>query len=1052
MRPSCCITTTTTSSPSFCSVRLHFPLITVESGAEFWITRQHRPPTPRHRCWRAHFTPSPPHHEQCHTSSFSLQDIMAEPQIPQTLVDWLDDLCVRFLLNLPASELSSVPRLCFQVEEAQWFYEDFVRPAVQASGAQPLPHLPLRQFCLLLFHHCPLFSGFTDAQHLAAYEEFLAYKVRVPVRGAILMDQNMEKMVLVRGWKKGSSWSFPRGKINKDERDLDCAIREVYEETGYNLSASGLLPQNEDDLKYIDIVMREQHMRLFVVRGVPEDTYFETQTRKEIGKIEWFGIKDLPGFKKQSKQQQQQQNEGETAHANKFYMVAPFLGPLKKWIGQQRKQDIVETQRKASNRNGLHVAEQSLGTDYESEDHQIPQWQGVSVGQKEEELRRLLSVGTAPTVPQSQVQETHAGDLLAMLRGGLPSSNNGPDPHTPFEQISAFPPPPETPHPTHPRQPIWEPQRAPPPPQFPLSPQHVPQQQRDHPLPTPNIFGPGPGPSPLGGMPNQPPGLAPGMLPPHLQQQQHQHQHYHHHQQQQHPQHFVPQPQMPGFPPFGPSNGMPFNGLPRPPMPQVPLPVPQMHQQPPQNAFMAQGPQGPIANGPAVPNASQLPAPRLNQHTMRLLDVFKGGNSMSASASTLPSKASSSARASGTHQTALLDLFKKPAASTPPPSAPMQALSSPVINEAASHVPAGVEKPSRPAKLKERKPTWNEITRTLPPQPKARPPVTSQPEASSEPVATDVQRAASDHPQKSFAATNKASARSTPVPSEPHSPVRILQRPSSKQSSVSPQRQTVQESAPSPMPSARVGGLKENASQSSQFTILTRPGSSGNAHAPSPGAPASPLHKETPKSALAPHILKRHPTDEVERGSAAEKPTDKRDQLLALFGKPSTAASPSAAPPAQEQRHVAERKQSQPSARPQADLLGLLRAPSASSQAQPTPPPATVPISQPPLSLNVPDNGAMPERKQQNALLNLFTRSSNATVTSPTAPISPFTLGTPLTPTGGEEFGGGRIGSGSVTGGGPGKSTTPVQAKEFLMGYLNGVLKNEGYKGTGGQK
>lgn len=32
--------------------------------------------------------------------------------------------------------------------------------------------------------------------------------------------------VLVKGWK-GSSWSFPRGKKNKDEEDHKCAIREV---------------------------------------------------------------------------------------------------------------------------------------------------------------------------------------------------------------------------------------------------------------------------------------------------------------------------------------------------------------------------------------------------------------------------------------------------------------------------------------------------------------------------------------------------------------------------------------------------------------------------------------------------------------------------------------------------------------------------------------------------------------------------------------------------------------------------------------------------------
>lgn len=32
---------------------------------------------------------------------------------------------------------------------------------------------------------------------------------------------------MVKGYQKGASWSFPRGKINKDEPEADCAVREV---------------------------------------------------------------------------------------------------------------------------------------------------------------------------------------------------------------------------------------------------------------------------------------------------------------------------------------------------------------------------------------------------------------------------------------------------------------------------------------------------------------------------------------------------------------------------------------------------------------------------------------------------------------------------------------------------------------------------------------------------------------------------------------------------------------------------------------------------------
>lgn len=241
----------------------------------------------------------------------------------------LDDLCVRFIINLPHEELESVERICFQVEEAQWFYEDFIRPL-----DPDLPSLNLKNFCLRIFQHCPLLSEFSSYHHSTAFSEFLAYKTRVPVRGAIMLNQDMDQVVLVKGWKKSANWSFPRGKINKDEPDLDCAVREVYEETGFHLKDAGLVG-NDEDMKYIEITMREQHMRLYVFRGVPLDAHFEPRTRKEISKVMWYKLSELPTLKKQ-KQQQEGRKEDLAVNANKFYMVAPFMVPLKKWIAQRR--------------------------------------------------------------------------------------------------------------------------------------------------------------------------------------------------------------------------------------------------------------------------------------------------------------------------------------------------------------------------------------------------------------------------------------------------------------------------------------------------------------------------------------------------------------------------------------------------------------------------------------------------------------------------------------------------------------------------------------------
>lgn len=85
------------------------------------------------------------------------------------------------------------------------------------------------------------------------------------------------KVLLVRGWSAKAGWGFPKGKINKDEDDEACAIREVYEETGFDVTT--LI----DSAQFLEATIKEQRIKLFIVVGVPEDYDFEAQTRQEIG-------------------------------------------------------------------------------------------------------------------------------------------------------------------------------------------------------------------------------------------------------------------------------------------------------------------------------------------------------------------------------------------------------------------------------------------------------------------------------------------------------------------------------------------------------------------------------------------------------------------------------------------------------------------------------------------------------------------------------------------------------------------------------------------------
>ncbi|KAJ2162372.1 mRNA-decapping enzyme subunit 2 [Coemansia sp. RSA 552] len=235
----------------------------------------------------------------------------------------LDDLASRFIINVPEEELQEIARICFQIEQAHWFYEDFVR-----EQNRSLPSMTLKTFAKRMFKHCPLLSQWAhDAD--AAYQTFLDYKFKVPVCGAIILNRMLDKVLLVKGWSSRASWGFPRGKINKDEPEWQCAQREVIEETGYDI-----LPYL-DESERIEIMQADQKVVLYIITGIPEDTEFMPTVRKEISEIQWHYIDDLPCSGRPDRR-----NGGGMLPAAKpekehrYYLIKPFVKRIKGWIAR----------------------------------------------------------------------------------------------------------------------------------------------------------------------------------------------------------------------------------------------------------------------------------------------------------------------------------------------------------------------------------------------------------------------------------------------------------------------------------------------------------------------------------------------------------------------------------------------------------------------------------------------------------------------------------------------------------------------------------------------
>lgn len=205
----------------------------------------------------------------------------------------------------------------FAVEEAHWFYDDFFRER-NAS----LPKLTLKEFASKLFEHSPLLEKHSkNVDHLL--KNFHQYKNSIPTAGVALLDSTLEKVLLVRSFR-GKTWSFPKGKVGKGESYETCAAREAREEVGFDVS-------NQLDRENLLTSTWQGHESfIFIVPGIPENTKFETNTRKEISEIKWHEIFSLPSS--------EEDREGlhPKMKRNRFFSILPFVKPLQKWVLSRR--------------------------------------------------------------------------------------------------------------------------------------------------------------------------------------------------------------------------------------------------------------------------------------------------------------------------------------------------------------------------------------------------------------------------------------------------------------------------------------------------------------------------------------------------------------------------------------------------------------------------------------------------------------------------------------------------------------------------------------------
>jgi len=352
----------------------------------------------------------------------------------QAFEEAFDEVHMKFILNLPDEELASSDRIFFQLEQAWWFYDDFICDANTAT-AKKLPRFKhMKPFSLAMFNFSPLLQPMLD-EFDTMYAEFSKYKRSISTYGTILLNAEGTKIALCRNWK-GKSWTLPGGKVNQNESGKDAAARETYEETGFDpdsekglcfewrerrergeiveelllLNNSNddyfqedeeeLLPwkalQDGDKLVYTEKDTNKRRT-CYVCRGVPENFPFEPVARKEVAEVAFYDFNSLP---------------------KNNYGLMPFISQLKRWIKRDNKKRGIknreESRAGSRSKNNQTPSKQHNETSSPTRKGSAPR-QGGSTGKQRDRARGKNNNSRSG----SRGREVHEGNKL--IESGLAS-------------------------------------------------------------------------------------------------------------------------------------------------------------------------------------------------------------------------------------------------------------------------------------------------------------------------------------------------------------------------------------------------------------------------------------------------------------------------------------------------------------------------------------------------------------------------------------------------------------------------------------------------------
>jgi 8-oxo-dGTP diphosphatase len=78
-------------------------------------------------------------------------------------------------------------------------------------------------------------------------------------------------------------WTFPKGKADEGESDEDCALREVWEETGLRCA----LEDDAGATDYVDARGRPKHVRWWLMHALDDEAF---EPNDEVDELRWAAL------------------------------------------------------------------------------------------------------------------------------------------------------------------------------------------------------------------------------------------------------------------------------------------------------------------------------------------------------------------------------------------------------------------------------------------------------------------------------------------------------------------------------------------------------------------------------------------------------------------------------------------------------------------------------------------------------------------------------------------------------------------------------------------